>query len=35
MINLTIIDIYPPKKLISRRLKLLEMDDDNKLKFAH
>ena len=35
MINLTIIDIYPLKKLISRRLKLLEMDDDNKLKFGH
>ena len=35
MINLTIIDIYPLKNLISRRLKLLEMDDDNKLKCAH
>ena len=35
MINTTIIDTYLLKKLISRKLKLLEMNIDNKLKFAH
>ena len=35
MINVTIIDTYPPKILISRKLKLLHMNIDNKLKFAH
>ena len=30
MINITIIDTYPLKQL-----KLLEMNIDNKLKFAH
>ena len=34
-INITIIDIYPLKKLISRKVKLLEMNIYNKLKFAH
>ena len=35
MINVTIIDTYPLKQLISRKLKLLEVNIDNKLKFAH
>ena len=34
-INITIIDIYPLKQLISRKVKLLEMNIYNKLKFAH
>ena len=34
-INITIIDIYPLKQLISRKVKLLEMSIYNKLKFAH
>ena len=34
-INITIIDIYPLKQLISRKAKLLEMNIYNKLKFAH
>ena len=34
-INITIIDIYPLKLLISRKVKLLEMNIYNKLKFAH
>ena len=35
MINITIIDIYPVKLFISRKLKLLKMNIDNKLKSAH
>ena len=35
MINTTIIDTYLLKKLISRKLKLLEMNIDDKLTFAH
>ena len=35
MINITIIDTYPLKELILRKLKLLEMNIDNELKFAH
>ena len=35
IINITIIDKYPMKKLISRKMKLLEINMDNKLKFAH
>ena len=35
MINVSIIDTYPLKQLISRKLKLLEVNIDNKLKFAH
>ena len=31
MINITIIDTYSLKELISRKLKLLEMNIDNKL----
>ena len=34
-INITIIDIYPLKQLISRKVKLFEMNIYNKLKFAH
>ena len=34
-INITTIDIYPLKQLISRKVKLLEMNIYNKLKFAH
>ena len=34
-INITIMDIYPLKQLISRKVKLLEMNIYNKLKFAH
>ena len=35
MINITIIGEYPLKYLISRKLKLIEMNIDNKLKFGH
>ena len=35
MTNITIIDIYPVKQLILRKLKLLEMNIENKLKFVH
>ena len=35
MINITIIDTYPLKELILRKRKLLEMNIDNELKFAH
>ena len=35
IINVTIIDTYPLKSLISRKLKLLEMNIANNLKFAH
>ena len=35
MINITIINTYQLKQLILRKLKLLEMNIDNKLKFAH
>ena len=35
IINITIIDTYLLKQLITRKLKLLEMTVDNKLKFAH
>ena len=34
-INITIIDIYPLKQLISRKVKLLEMNIYDKRKFAH
>ena len=36
MTNITIIDTtYPVKQLILRKLKLLEMNIENKLKFVH
>ena len=35
MTNIAIIDIYPVKQLILRKLKLLEMNIENKLKFVH
>ena len=35
MLNITIIDTYPFKKLISNKLKLLEMNIANNLKFPH
>ena len=35
MINITIIETYPLKKLILRKPELLEMTIDNKHKFAH
>ena len=35
IINITIIDTYPLKQLISRILKLLEININIKLKFAH
>ena len=35
MINITIIDAYPLKSLISKKLTLLEMNIANNLKFAH
>ena len=35
MMNTTIIDTYPLKKLVSRKLKLLELNIEKKLKFAH
>ena len=35
MLNITIIDTYPLKKLISKKLKLLQMNIANTLKFAH
>ena len=34
MINITIIDTYPLNHLISRKLKPLEINIDNKLKFV-
>ena len=34
MINITI-DTYPLKYLISKIMKLLDMNIDNKLKFTH
>ena len=35
MITTTIIHTYPLKRLISKKLTLLEMNIDNKLSFAH
>ena len=35
MINITIIDTYPWKQLIRKKLKLLEMNIDNELKFTN
>ena len=35
MINITIIDTYPLKQLILKKLKLIEMNIDCKVKFAH
>ena len=35
MLNITIIDTYPLKQLISKKLKLLKMNKANNLKFAH
>ena len=35
MLNITIIDTYPLKQLISKKLTLLKMNKVNNLKFAH
>ena len=35
MLNITIIDTYPLKLLISKKLKVLDMNIANKLRFAH
>ena len=35
MIYIIIIDTYPLKLLISKKLKLLEMNIANNIKFAH
>ena len=35
MLNITIIDTYPLKQLISKKLTLLKMNKANNLKFAH
>ena len=35
MLNITIINTYPLKQLISKKLKLLKMNKANNLKFAH
>ena len=35
IINITIIDTYPLEELIPKKLKLLEINIDNKLKFAY
>ena len=35
MINITIIDAYPLKKLILKKLKLLEINIHCEVKFAH
>ena len=35
MIYIIIIDTYLLKSLVSRKLKLLEMNIDDKLEFAH
>ena len=35
IINITMANTYPIKELISRKLKLFEVNIDNRLKFAH